>query len=138
MPMFRSVASSRIFSGFAFPIDSRRGEMIEPQQHRIMLLEYFQRVLRIVFAAYRQDDAAAMQVQYRALDLQVRIPRILGAQLDAVETVFSDDPAPNRIVEIDHERLTCAAAQRQEKANVLARQMNKGIGAERHAHGQPL
>src|SRR5580692_5562650 len=62
---------------FAFPVDSRRGEMIEPQQHRIMLLEYFQRILGIVFAAYREDDAAATQIKYRALHLQVCISRVL-------------------------------------------------------------
>src|ERR1700735_2431619 len=103
-----------------------------------MPLENLERVVGIVFAAYGQDDAAAMQVQYCAVNFQVRVSRVLSSQLDSIEAVFADDPAPNRIVEIDHERLTYPAAQWKEEAKVLACQVDKGICAKRHAHGQPL
>ena len=59
----------------------------------------------VVLAAHRQHDAALLEVENPALEIDEGTARVVGAEGDAVDAVFADDAAPQRVVGIEHQHL---------------------------------
>src|SRR5271169_2328138 len=63
---------------------------------------------------------------------------IFGAHLDSGHAVFADDPAPERVVEIDDQTLSSAAGERHEEAHPLARHVEQMAGGDGQSGHQPF
>src|SRR5262249_28310880 len=88
---------------------------------------------RRVLAAYRQDDAALCQ------RLDVALPSheglsgraMIGAKLDAIDSVVAQDAAPQRVVEVECEHLFGASSLRAPRAAEPRHVIGKEAGIER-------
>src|SRR3982750_2996988 len=112
--------------------------MLGAQQHLRMFLDRFHRLRRIVLAAHRQDYPATVEVEHDALEVFKRGAGIAVAELDAVDPVLADDAAPERVVQIDGQRLATPPSKRMDEALPLPREMDHLIRRERQAGGEEL
>ena len=74
-----------------------------------MFFDRLHGVIQIVLAAHREQDSTARKIKQGALQSLKSGAGIFRADLDARHSVFADDSAPERVVEIDHQTLGGAA-----------------------------
>src|SRR5207249_3900447 len=97
--------------GLVVPVDSPRGEILDRQHHFRMLLDRFDRDRPVVLARDRQDNSAAPQRQQLPLKVHQRFAGgIVATQGDPVPSLVAHDTAPQRVVEVQDDNLTIAAA----------------------------
>src|SRR5208282_5765144 len=78
------------------------------------------------------------QIEQRALQSLIRRSRIFGANFNARHSVFADDAAPERVVEVDDQNFSGAAAEWDDKTHPLARHLKKITGRDGKPRRQPL
>ena len=82
-------------------------------QRALGVVEAGDRVFTVVFGADRQHDADGLELLDITLELIVRLGNAgLLADLDAVHAVVADNAAPERVVEVERERLLVLAEDR--------------------------
>ena len=92
---------------------------------------------QIVLAREREDDPAIAQAEHGALELLERAARVLVPQLDAGHAVVSDDAAPQRVVEIEHETLRGGLQRAAQRAREVLREERLVGRGHRHAGERP-
>ncbi len=93
----------RIAVGVA-PARRKTGDIATPQHHVRVFVEGFQRVGLVVLGTHGEDDAALGQIAGVTLEVHEGLAGGAAlAQYDAFEPVVTDDSAPERVVEIEHE-----------------------------------
>ena len=98
--------------GLVVPVRLENGDVFQLQQHFGVLFKWLARHLVGVLGRHSQHDPALAQIQSEALHRQVGFAaRIALRDLDALEAIVADDSAPNRVVEIEDQRLAALAAQ---------------------------
>ena len=113
------------------PVGLDRHEIVRPQ-HAVGVVEPRQRVGLVIFGIDRQDHADAFQRLAVALELGVDLPfRHLGADGQAVHPVVPHDAAPERVVQVQHQRLFVAPVKGFDDVGHAARQRRDSV----QAHG---
>ena len=77
--------------------------MLLAQHHAVVALEHLPDIGLVVLAGDRQQDALPAPLQQQLLEVAERRAGKFLADGDAVETVFTDDAAPQRIVAVQHD-----------------------------------
>ena len=102
------------------------------QHHVGMVAERRQRHLGVVLGADRQHDAAIDQLLQRHLEVLEGLAVGAAAEHDAVDPVVADDPAPERVVEVEHDRPSRQAEPRRQHGGGVARHDRQALGREGH------
>src|SRR5207248_6728884 len=92
------------------PVDADRDEVLAPQHHPWVALEDLVDVGSVVLARDREEDSRAGQLQELALEILVREPHAVLAELDLRQADLADDAAPEDVVEVDGHDLAGQAA----------------------------
>jgi hypothetical protein len=71
-----------------------------------MVIEGFDDIPLVILGADGENDAASRQLSGVVLDRGKGFTKAISLpQDDAVETVVADDPAPDRVVQVQHQAL---------------------------------
>ncbi len=98
------------------PVGLEYGDVGELQSHLRMAGESAARHGVVVLGGHRQDHAAALQIERQVLDGEERLTaRAALAQGQVLHAVIADHPAPQGIVEIEHQGLARLSARRAEQ-----------------------
>ena len=67
-----------------------------------MLVEGLHGVVQVVLTADGKQNSPPRQIEQGALQSLKSRTGMLGTDLDAGHPIFADNPAPKRVIEIDH------------------------------------
>src|SRR5262249_15826660 len=93
---------SQVFC-LVFPVHAACSDVLFSQEHVRVVANDGERILGIVPTVERDNDAALMMVEYRLLERKVGIARRLERKLHALDAIFTGEPAPEGIVEVEHQ-----------------------------------
>ena len=132
---FEAIENAREARRFRLPVDFHRGEILRAQHHLGPLGEYLLHRSGVVLAGDRQQDAFAAQSLQKGLQAQ-EMPAPAGrVEIDAVEAVVADAPAPQRVVKIDDDELAARRDGADERIGQSAEQSRRAIRMERELGG---
>ena len=102
-PMFSSAAIAAMLSDFGCQLTRQDRDVVEREHHALVALEHVEDLGLVVLARNRQHDAARLEHLQVVLKGLERAPGKGVAELEAAESVLADDPAPQRVVAIEHD-----------------------------------
>ena len=123
--------------GFGQPVDAPGGKVGLAQHLVRVLTQHRVKIGGVVLAAQRQDEAALLQAQDAALEIDKQVARVVGAELDAVDAVLAHHAAPQRVVGIEHQHLGPGRDQQRADGQHPARDLKAGGGRKRVARRVP-
>ena len=91
-----------MFAALSSQFTARGGEVFPAKHHRGMLGEYGADVGLVILAVERQQEADLLELPQLPLELLVADARISLAQAQAMNAVFADDSAPERVVAVQY------------------------------------
>ena len=103
-----------------------------------MLTQHLVEIGRVVLAAQREDQAALLKIENAALKIAIGGAGIVGAERDAVDAVFSDHAAPQRVVGVEHQHLGARRLQHHPDTDDAARHLARGLRREWKLRGVPV
>src|SRR5262249_13473387 len=80
-------------------------EVFEPQNHVRVLVEDFFDVLSVVLAVDREEDTSPPELPHLTLKIAVDVARVGAPETDAGDHLLSDDPAPERVGQVEDQAL---------------------------------
>ena len=117
----------------SLPVGLEHGDIVEFQDHVGMFLEGFLGGVLIVLRGHADDDAALFELLDPHLELGEGLADAQSvSQLDAFQTVVTDDTAPNCVVEVEDETLLELSLRCAYNVHDAAGHIGQGIEAEHH------
>ena len=89
----------------------------------------------VVLAANGQENAPLLKAQEPTLEVGVGFTDSVFAELDAFQTVFAENAAPERVVEVENDGLVQFALERGDKVGQVFGQASLCVGREDHIGG---
>ncbi len=115
-PIFSCVGDASQILRLVVPVGDERGDVGALQHHLGVIAECGLGDHRVVLGADREDHAAVLSELRVALQREVCFAdRAAFAEHDALEAVVTDDAAPQRVVEIEHQALPGPPASRSDE-----------------------
>ena len=103
-----------------------------------MLLEDLPRIAVVVLGANREEDAPLFQLQQVTLEGDEGFSRRSSAELQSREPVLADNPAPERVVEVEDYALPADAELRADDSGCVTGEDRQGLERNRLFGRVPL
>ena len=93
--------------------------MLWLDEHKRIFFEYLVHICFVVSTIDRENNAAIKKLQKRPLEFTVRVARIFMSEGNTEGPRLTNNPAPERIVEVEHQALADDTASRSYKREPL-------------------
>ena len=102
------------------------------QDHFRSLREHLVDIRSLVRSVESKNDAPSSELGHRSLKVEVATSPGILVELDAIDAVLTDDPAPEGVIRVEHEDLLRAADERPQVLRVLEREARQRRARVRH------